>query len=793
MKGSDEMVTISISTEFEEYFMKLDRPRILELIEVARYSKSDFDVLYPSTSLTENDLRMIRKLKSSSRRIKRSRIEETLTNEEISEMYGKSADCKRLRRKVCYEKDLSLVELEEMTRQMKSKKRSRDVDRTFVRWLIEECYYTEHRLMKEYSCRLSEVFDRSELNSFGYLDRSKAEDLCLERIKKYLKKNLSKFVAGEISNQTISKDCHVLDESPVKYLREILGEEYDQIKLKHKSKRYSETCEERYGSTNFFSTRDCVNTLTTSRVFETSRSLKFEPISMKTLREKRFYKRLKDVDSATICKLIETEGYSISDIRYRIEEDVTVNDIKSLMRSFSQEKNRPIVLKLRKTDQDRFASLHADKIFADSMTDIKSLSSRDLHDLYHVPKSLVDRVKQILNGDEFLTMSDAVNETIKRLKSDALIDDSISKKILISGETIQTFVIGLFSRRVTAIDLMIDIVNDLHPNEILYSDCKLFELLKIDFNREELIEISNRSKIALSNEDLDRVAMSSYERKIYEILIRHVDRSDISIRDRTVLNGLELDFLISSKNLAIEVNPTYRHHSNQLIDDRNRIINIDGKEIDYHKRKYQDCKDCEIRLISFYEYDFQDDRFESFTVRLLEEILSSERHEIVDVEIKESVDRDRRFASRFVSQELQCTHVAEMISISNQTVSKIYLHQEKSTMSIVDLDIDSSLEIFNKDRNLMTRLIEKIFNDFSNVQEVKRFSQNDYAIIPIDYRKCVIENEIWSVDEFSSYQTFNKDNLDSLRRFNVVSTCGLSHEIVERENFSKIIKRNEVI
>lgn len=793
MKGSDEMVAISISTEFEEYFMRLDKSRILELIEVARYSKSDFDVLYPSTSLTDDDLKTIRRLKSSSRKIKRSRIEAALTDEEISKMYGKSLECKRLRRKVCYEKDLSIVELDEMTRQIKSKKRSRKIDRTFVKWLIEECYYTRERLMKEYSCRLSEVFDQSELDKFEYLDRSEAENRCLDRIRKYLKKNFSKFVAGEISNQDISKDCHVLDESSVKYLREILGDEYEKIKLKHKSDRYSATCEERYGSTNFFSSRDCVNDLTTSRVFETSKCLKFEPISTKTLQEKRFYKRLKDIDPVKICKLIELEGYSISDIKHRIEEDVTANDIKSSIRSFSQEKNRSIVLKLRKTDQARFVSLHADKIFATSTVDIKSLSLRDLHDLYHVPKSLVDRVRQILNGDEFLTMSDAVNETIERLKSDVLINDSISKKILASGETMQTFVIGLFSRRSTAIDLMIDIVNELYLNEISYSDCKLFNLLKIDFNREELIEISNKSKIILSNDDLDRVTMSSYERKIYEILIKHIDRSDISLRDRTVLNRLELDFLIRSKNLAIEVNPTYRHHSNQLIDDRNRIIKINGKDIDYHKRKYQDCKACGIRLISFYEYDFQDDRFESFTTRLLEEILSSERQEIIDVKIKELVDTDRRFASRFVSQELQCTHVAEMISISNQIVSKIYLHQEDATMSIVDLDIDSSLEIFNKDRNLMTRLIEKIFNEFSDVQEVKIFSQNDYAIIPIDCRKCVIENEIWSVDEFSSYQTFNKDNLDSLRRFNVVSTCGLSHEIVERENFSKIIKRNEVI
>ena len=777
------LVNISISSEFEEYSTRLDQSRIVELIEVARYSKSDFDVLYPKTSLTDDNLKTIRRLKSSSRSIKRSRIESTLANEEILKMYGKSKDCKRIRRKVCYEKDLSIVELEEMIREVKSRKRPRRLDRNFVKWLIEECYYTRERLMKEQSCRLSEVFDQSELDKFEYLDRSEAEKRCLERVKNYLDNHFSEFVAGEIDNQTISKDCYVLDESPVKYLREILGDEYEIIKSRHKAERYSKTCEERYGSKNFFSSRECVNNLTISRVFETSQSLEFKPISIETLSEKRSYKNLSELDVETIRRLIETEGYSLSDIKHRIEEDVTVNDIKSVMTSGDRHESCSFVLKLRKTDQDRFASLHADKILSISTIDVNELSSRDLHDKYHIPKSLVDRVKQILKGGEFLTMSDVVSDAIDRLRSDDLLHDAISEKILSRGETMQTFVIGLLSRRVTVIDLLIDVINALYLKETLYSECKLLELLKIDFNREELIDLSKRSKIVLSNEDLDRMTMSSYERKIYEVLIKSVNRADISLRDRTILNGLELDFLIRSKNLAIEVNPTYRHHSNQLLDDRNQIIKINGKDVNHHKRKYLGCQSRGIRLISFYEYDFQDDRFETFTAKLIEEALSSEEHEIFNVEIKDSANFDRRFASRFISQESRYTHEATMLSKTDQTVSKIYLSKDESLVTIADLDIRYSIDAMNKNHDAMSLLVEAIFDKFQDVHEVQIVSQNDYTLFPLDRRNRKIEDEIWTVDEFSDYQRFDKEDFDSLRRFNAVSTCGLSREIFKRDKF----------
>ena len=153
------MVSVSINSEFSHRSLNLDEDRIDHLIEVARYSKSDFDVLYPSTVLSESHLRRISKLKSSSKKIKRSKILEELTKSEIAAIYGKKNDLKRKRRSICYEKDLSIVELELMTREYAAKEMYTLEDKKFIRWLIEECYYTSERLMKEYGYRLSDAFD----------------------------------------------------------------------------------------------------------------------------------------------------------------------------------------------------------------------------------------------------------------------------------------------------------------------------------------------------------------------------------------------------------------------------------------------------------------------------------------------------------------------------------------------------------------------------------------------------------------------------------------------------------
>lgn len=126
-----------------------------------------------------------------------------------------------------------------------------------------------------------------------------------------------------------------------------------------------------------------------------------------------------------------------------------------------------------------------------------------------------------------------------------------------------------------------------------------------------------------------------------------------------------------------------------------------------------------------------------------------------------------------------------MLSKTDQTVSKIYLSKDGSLVTIVDLDIRYSIDAMNKNHEAMSLLVETIFDKFEDVHEVQIVFQNDYTLFPLDRRNRKIEDEIWTVDEFSDYQRFDKEDFDGLRRFNAVSTCGLSHEIFERDKFLK--------
>lgn len=71
---------------------------------------------------------------------------------------------------------------------------------------------------------------------------------------------------------------------------------------------------------------------------------------------------------------------------------------------------------------------------------------------------------------------------------------------------------------------------------------------------------------------------------------------DLSIKyevsNRTVLNGLELDFYIPEYNLAIEMNGIY-WHSSKFVSDKN-----------YHYNKWKKCDDSGIHLISIFEDDW---------------------------------------------------------------------------------------------------------------------------------------------------------------------------------------------
>lgn len=86
--------------------------------------------------------------------------------------------------------------------------------------------------------------------------------------------------------------------------------------------------------------------------------------------------------------------------------------------------------------------------------------------------------------------------------------------------------------------------------------------------------------------------VSSYENEICDYLASH--NIEFERRNRKILSGKELDIFIPSKNLALEINGTYWHCSDKILDEK------------YHQNKTLECKNAGIRLFHIWEHDFVD-------------------------------------------------------------------------------------------------------------------------------------------------------------------------------------------
>ena len=782
------MVSVSINSEFSQRLLDLDEDRINHLIEVARYSKSDFDVLYPNAYLSESHLSKIRKIKSSSKKIKRSRILEELTKSEIAAMYGKQNDLKRKRRSICYEKDLSIVELELMTREYAAKETYTLEDKKFIKWLIEECHYTSERLMKEYGYRLKDVFDSHQIEKFVKVDRSTAESECLKRVAKFLDSNLIKIKSGEIDNATISKECHVLDENAVKYLKRLLGEDFHNFRKDLKSDRFKRTCKEVYGSSNVFSSRDIKEKIVVDRVTKTSKSLRFDKIELDDSR--RIFETLDELTFEDFHRMIEKEGYSLSDLKHQILESVSCEDLKSKIRRLSSDNHQSIMLKLRRSDSEKFANLHADKILTHAKElDFSKIDKSDLLERFHVPYRLCEKVLEILNRGKSDTEKDLLDKMILRIRSDRQIVEVIEN--VLDSETdssLKDFLIGLRSKRSSSISRLIDMINTLENEEISLQECRILQILDLDLSRDELIDLSKSTKIVIDDETLDKFSMSSYERKIYDVLTSLLDRKDIRIRDRSTLESAELDFLISSINLAIEVNPNFTHHSNHLITDCGlRIYDCDGKDSSYHFRKFKECQSLGIRLLSFYEHDFEDRRFNSFTKSLIESCIKSKDLQISKMTVHEFAEEELK-SLQFAVSTIEPTHSIEIYSARlDQVESILYVAIDGENLTILSLDQRYRPDVLNDE--IFFKVIDLLFQEFSNIEKIETILRNDYYDFSRFKGLIVSEDRLdLQVDDFDLIQRFN-GHYDRSRKYNVISTCGTTTIEINRSSDLKFLKK----
>lgn len=124
--------------------------------------------------------------------------------------------------------------------------------------------------------------------------------------------------------------------------------------------------------------------------------------------------------------------------------------------------------------------------------------------------------------------------------------------------------------------------------------------------------VDNPSK---SPEVLDKIAKSMkrgescYEKMVSSLL------NDLGVEYETnnhTLIGQELDFVIPSKRLAIEVSPSFTHHSNE-----NKVLTVPPKKPSYHRKKHIMAEEKGYELITLFDSYLTKERWNMMTVPFL--------------------------------------------------------------------------------------------------------------------------------------------------------------------------------
>jgi transposase len=107
-----------------------------------------------------------------------------------------------------------------------------------------------------------------------------------------------------------------------------------------------------------------------------------------------------------------------------------------------------------------------------------------------------------------------------------------------------------------------------------------------------------RQQLVINNikiEPIEPSWRSKAEIELYEFLVLNFPDDNWKSNDKTIINPFELDIVNFTKNIAIEYCGLYWHAEFSS-----------GKKSDYHKKKYQECKEKGFKLITIFESDDMD-------------------------------------------------------------------------------------------------------------------------------------------------------------------------------------------
>lgn len=146
------------------------------------------------------------------------------------------------------------------------------------------------------------------------------------------------------------------------------------------------------------------------------------------------------------------------------------------------------------------------------------------------------------------------------------------------------------------------------------------------------------------------------ERDIYNICKQHIE--NVIYADKEILNGKELDIYIPEKRLAIEYNGSYWHSEER-------------KGTNYHQDKALACLKHSIRLISIFDYEWEDTNTREKLIHMLEDAIANKNIEnnendvrcIGTEEAKQFIDKHSIKTIDHVDISIGCYYKNELIEV----------------------------------------------------------------------------------------------------------------------------------
>lgn len=188
--------------------------------------------------------------------------------------------------------------------------------------------------------------------------------------------------------------------------------------------------------------------------------------------------------------------------------------------------------------------------------------------------------------------------------------------------------------------------------------------------------------------------------------------------DRKIIAPKELDFYLPDYKIGIECNGTYWHST-------------DKKDKDYHINKYNLCKDQDIQLLSFWEYDIKHN--ESFITNILKiytdkidnYIILNNNYEIKSIDNKtyknflKTYDLDRN--NKRVSEKYGLFVNDKLIYVIGFNYNKTNMHIIK-ICSRYNYYINDIIYYFIKFLKYDNKIIIDVNNDIGDIYNIKKYS-----------------------------------------------------------------------